>query len=466
MVVWPSYLMRPTVSLLTAPGLVLAALGASLFGEASYAPGVASATPGIVAADAGPSFPAASVLQALSRLNGASASAGDPVDVAVGPTLAEQVAARLPPDVTTSTLKVRSGDTFRGMFAPFGIDVDAVIALASPATDLRHLKAGRSFVVSWVDGDAQPAAIAYEIDADRTLLLDRNDDGWTASLDEAVYETTTRVVSFELNRSLWADGLEAGLRDGDIARIAKIFEYELDFNTELRDGARFSLVADVSEADGRRLKLGTIHAIRLDNGGKRSVMVRFAQSGGEAQYFKPSGEGARKPFLRSPLEFGHVTSGFNNRRFHPVLKIARPHNGTDFGAPTGTPVRAVANGRVEFAGNSGGHGRHVKIDHQNGWDTSYSHLSRFVVRDGQTVKQGQVIGYVGSTGLATGPHLHYQMWRNGQYVDPMKVSLPRTSVLSLRDETAFRAACAKWLPKLDAPVPAPSEDNDSVADVE
>lgn len=450
--------MRPTVPLLTAPGLLFAALGVSLLG---LTPG----SSGIAAADAGSFFPAASVLRAMSRATGEATDAATYVDEAPAPTLQEQVAARLPPDVTTSTLKVRSGDTIQGIFGPFGVDVAEIVALAAPVTDLRRLKAGRSFVVSWLDGERVPAAIAYEIDADRTLLLDRNAFGWTASLDEAVYETTTRVVSFELDRSLWADGLEAGLREPDIARIAKIFEYELDFNTELRDGARFSLVADVSEADGRRLKLGTIHAIRLDNGGKRSVMVRHTQ-GAEAQYFKPNGEGARKPFLRSPIEFGHVTSGFNNRRFHPILKVARPHNGTDFGAPTGTPVRAVANGRVEFAGNSGGHGRYVKLDHQNGWDTSYSHLSRFVVRDGQQVKQGQVIGYVGSTGLATGPHLHYQMWRNGQYVDPMKVALPRTSVLSSRDEAAFRAACAKWLPMLDAKPPPPAVDDDSVADIE
>ena len=162
----------------------------------------------------------------------------------------------------------------------------------------------------------------------------------------------------------------------------------------------------------------------------------------------------RRPFLRSPLEFSRVTSSFNPKRFHPVLKTRRPHNGTDFGAPTGTPVRAVASGKVTYAGRNGGHGNFVKLNHDGPYETSYSHLSRIKVKNGQQVRQGQIIGLVGSTGMSTGPHLHYQMWKNGKYVDAMKVPLPRSTPLNRALMAEFKQSVERFVPMLDA-VPQP-----------
>jgi murein DD-endopeptidase MepM/ murein hydrolase activator NlpD len=153
--------------------------------------------------------------------------------------------------------------------------------------------------------------------------------------------------------------------------------------------------------------------------------------------------------LRSPLEFSRVTSGFTLARYHPILKKSRPHLGVDFGAPTGTPIRAVADGKVETAGKAGGHGNYVKIQHLGPQATSYSHLSKIAVQRGATVRQGQIIGYVGATGLATGPHLHYQMWVNGRHVNPMTVDLPMTESLSPADRSRFEAEKARLFALLD-----------------
>ena len=171
-------------------------------------------------------------------------------------------------------------------------------------------------------------------------------------------------------------------------------------------------------------------------------------------YYDPKGIARKKAFLRSPLTFSRVTSGFSLKRFHPVLKRRRPHYGVDFGAPTGTPVRATGSGVVTHAGTNGGHGRFVKIDHPGPYQSSYSHLHRIKVKRGQKIKQGQVIGTVGSTGLATGPHLHYQFWKNGRFVNPMTIDLPRNEKLPSAEKVIFETNRDMWIDFMNGVNPA------------
>ena len=351
-------------------------------------------------------------------------------------------------DEITVPLVIHRGSTIGQLMSDVGLSHRPVLEAAKPFYDLTRIRPDRELSVVYRDGEADPVAVRYQIDGDTAVVVCREGQAWTAEVDAVEYTAKTGTIAFSLTRSLWADGLEAGLRPEDLAILGRVFEYELDFNSELRDGAQFSLVAEIESAPGRPDRLGTVHAVRLVNGDRDHTAVRHESDGDEA-FYHPDGTGMKRPFLRSPLEFSRVTSGFNPKRYHPVLKKQRPHNGTDFGAPTGTPVRAVADGVVTYSGTNGGHGKHVKLDHDGPYDTSYSHLSSISVKKGSRVRQGQIIGKVGSTGMSTGPHLHYQMWRNGQYVDAMRVDLPRSKALPTGQKAAFQAQVTKWLPSLD-----------------
>ena len=190
--------------------------------------------------------------------------------------------------------------------------------------------------------------------------------------------------------------------------------------------------------------------VEFTNEGEVFTAIRYKNEHDVTMYYDEEGISRKGAFLRSPLAYSRVTSGFNPKRFHPVLKVRRPHNGTDFGAPRGTPVRAVASGKVTYAGSNGGHGKFIKIKHAQGYETSYSHLSKILVRRGAKIDQGKVIGKVGSTGLSTGDHLHYQMWKNGRFVDAMKVKLPKDQKLSATEKKEFDKHQTLLKKKLDA----------------
>ena len=356
------------------------------------------------------------------------------------------------PDRVALGVRIRKGATISQILTGWGLPVVPVVDAAREHYDLVTIRPDRELVFVFEGGHRDPVAIEYAIDEDRTLVVSRVEGAWDASLEEVEYTEALGDRDVMLEHSLWEDGIAAGLRPDDIVRLAQIFEYEVDFNSELRAGARFSLVGQILSNPERPDKLGDLHAVRLDNGGKVHVAVRHVLPSGEVGWFHPDGSGMKRPFLRSPLEFMRVTSSFNLKRFHPVLKKRRPHYGVDFGAPTGTPVRAVADGLVVSAGRNGGHGNYVKLDHEGPYHTSYSHLSRILVKKGQRVRQGQLVGKVGATGLATGPHLHYQMWKNGSYVDPMKIDLPNSASLPASQKSAFKAVVAKWLPQLPGAV--------------
>ncbi len=380
------------------------------------------------------------------------------VMAAPAPVTVDEVVGPLAPPLVETQRVIAEGDTITELLGSLGLPAADILAAAKRAKlDLGHIRAGRA-LSSWrrIEDD-RVVLLAYPLDGDgdrRIVVSDQGEDGWYAFTQEAAYESQPTVRTFTVATSLWEQAIDAGLRPDDILAIARVFEYEIDFNTEVHPGMRTELVTDELSTDGTFYKLGAIQAVRLTNpngGGKTKeyVAVRYQTKDGTVGYYAPDGKARKKAFLRLPLEFSRVTSSFSKKRYHPVLKKSRAHNGVDLGAPSGTPVRAVAEGVVEFAGKAGGHGNHVKLAHDGPYETGYSHLSKILVRQGEHVHQGQLVGLVGSTGLATGPHLHYEFFVHGKYVDPMKVDLPLTQELAPEELPAFYALRDAVLARLD-----------------
>jgi murein DD-endopeptidase MepM/ murein hydrolase activator NlpD len=335
----------------------------------------------------------------------------------------------LPADVRTISARVLPGSTLASLLRAHQVaeaEVAALVARASTVFDLRRVRVHQPYrLAQAIDGALR--WFEYEIDGDRLLKVARS-----AGEPEFVAEVlpiakTARTVTVrgtidEDASSLFAAMDEAGEEVDLSLALAAIFASDVDFNTELQPGDRFELVVEklFREEDDAFGGYGPILAAELHNDGRQLRAIRFAPEGGSPGYFDEDGRSLRKFFLRSPLKFDPViTSGFSRRRLHPVLRQYRAHNGVDYRAPTGAPVVAVASGAVTFAGANGGAGRMVRLRHANGFESEYLHLSSIAVRRGARVDQGQVIGRVGSTGLATGPHLHYQLRRNGALVNPV-----------------------------------------------
>lgn len=252
--------------------------------------------------------------------------------------------------------------------------------------------------------------------------------------------TETVISRGVIQSSLYAATDELGLPDSVASSLADIFSGQIDFLTDLRKGDRFTVMYEQKLYKGRPIQTGRIVAAEFWNKGTRLAAFWFAGSSGKGAYFSENGESLQKGFLRSPLEFSRITSGFSMRR-HPILKEWRHHQGTDFGAPTGTRVRATSDGVVDFAGTQGGYGKIVILKHDRGYSTAYGHLNGFApgLRKGSRVAQGDTIGFVGSTGWATGPHLHYEFRVSGKAVDPMKVALPGRPPIEASERKAFMA---------------------------
>jgi murein DD-endopeptidase MepM/ murein hydrolase activator NlpD len=258
------------------------------------------------------------------------------------------------------------------------------------------------------------------------LTIQRGADGrFSTKLETAPLESTTRLAGGEIRSSLFAATDEAGIPDAIAVQMAEIFSADIDFHRELRKGDDFAVVYEALTADGEPITWnqgsGRVLAAEFVNGGKTYQAAWYQGANGKGGYYDFNGESKRRAFLASPMEFSRVTSGFS-MRFHPILKTWRAHLGTDYGAPTGTPVRAVGDGIVDFAGWQNGYGNVVVIQHAGGRSTLYGHLSRINVRRGQRVDQGQNVGNVGATGWATGPHLHFEFRVNGQHQDPLKIA--------------------------------------------
>ena len=339
---------------------------------------------------------------------------------------------------------VPAGRPFAAFLQGMGLDsptASRVIAAAQPVFNLRHLRAGNHLAVGrGLFGDLRE--VRYTIDPEHVLSIAPQGDDFHSEIEAIPSRSDTVGVGGEIDDSLFAAVTDAGEKPELAMRLANIFAFDLDFSTDPRAGDTFRVVVEKKTLkSGELVSYGRILAAEYNNGGRSYRAVLFRDASGNEAYFTPEGKSMKKAFLHSPLKFAApITSHFSYHRFHPILKEYRPHLGIDYGAPMGTPVQTIADGKVIFAGPKGGDGNLVKVQHSNGYTTYYMHLSRILVRNGQRVQQGQNIGLVGMTGLATGPHLDFRIEQHGDFLNFEKLKLPSSDPIAKKDWNAFAAA--------------------------
>jgi murein DD-endopeptidase MepM/ murein hydrolase activator NlpD len=352
-----------------------------------------------------------------------------------------------------TTVAVKSGQSLSNIFDDAHLppeDWMAIINLSGDCAQLKRIKAGEQLRLRIANGELQE--LVYPLDELRTLSVRRGDDGFENVTLTASLERRSAQAVGTIENSLFLDGRKSGMNDRMIMQFADLFGYDIDFAQDLQEGDRFSVVYEQLYKDGKKLRDGDILAAEFVNNGRIYRAVRFVASDGTKAYYTPAGLSLRKAFIRTPVDFTRISSGFTLHRWHPILNMMRAHMGTDYAAPIGTPVHASGNGRIEFMGRKGGYGNMMILRHGNQYETVYGHLSRFQsgLHAGSAVQQGQVIAFVGMTGLATGPHLHYEFRVNGMPVNPEKVLLPRAMPLEPKALAQFHTSATPLLATLDA----------------
>jgi len=378
-------------------------------------------------------------------------------DAAVVAELLAEPSAPEPPPWVDTDVEVARGTTIARILQDEGLDYGDVLALVEASKEVHNLEKIRAGEVITVRKDADGAFVGllYPLDRygeERMVVLHDADGGFHANTVARDVERVPVAKAGVITSSLWATVTGMGLEWETAAALGGIFEWEIDFNSQVREGDAFRMIVEEvrDKATGELLRHDRVLAAEfLTAAGASFVGFRYEDSDGRVGYFNAEGMSSKKMFLKSPLKFSRVSSGFG-RRFHPVLKKWRAHNGVDYAAPRGTPVRAIGRGTVSYSGTKGGYGKHVRVKHSGKYGSSYSHLSRISVRRGSVVEQGQVIGYVGSTGLATGPHLHFEFYVNGAYTNFLRQQFPRTEPISDGERPAFEALRDELAPKLAA----------------
>jgi murein DD-endopeptidase MepM/ murein hydrolase activator NlpD len=292
-------------------------------------------------------------------------------------------------------------------------------------------------------------ALRHATQSGDLLSIEKDDSGYKISEAAAPARPHLVLAAGVIDTSLFAATDSAGVPDLIAVQLAEVFSGEVDFHQDLRRGDSFAVAYEVFYVHGEPLRIGRVRAAEFVNDGKAYQAVYFEDRDGRGGYYTPDGRSLRRAFLRSPLEFSRVTSGFSRARFHPVLQTLRAHKGIDYAAPTGTRVRATGDGEVKFAGFQNGYGNVVILEHHGQYSTLYGHLSRITVRPGQEVSQGEVIGNVGMTGLATGPHLHYEFRIGGRQQNPLRVATPSSLPITAESKGAFDQEAASLARRLE-----------------
>ena len=354
------------------------------------------------------------------------------------------------PGDSWQVVRVQPGQTLGALFQQMGVPATTMYRiLEQPGARqaLTRLRPGTELAFDLpLDGPLR--AFRFDRDNDHRVELTIKPDAIVENVIKRPSETRTVVASGEISSSLYAAARKAGLSPGAIATMTgEIFQYDIDF-TDAQKGDRFSVVYEQIWREGERIGTGNIAAATFTTGGKTYSGFRFEHEG-KVGYYTADGRPLKKAFIRMPIPYARITSGFSKARKHPVLGRTRAHQGVDYGAGTGTPIHAAGDARVSFVGWKGGYGRTVVLDHGKGYTTLYAHMSRFGrYKPGQSIKQGTVIGYVGSSGLATGPHLHYEFRIGGVHRNPLTVTMPPPEPLKGAALAAFRAQTGPALARI------------------
>jgi len=367
-----------------------------------------------------------------------------------------QTIAKLPPEAIVPFLPVEQvyphvvpkQSTFFTVLRALNVDastIQEIVDGSKPVFNFGRLSAGTRFRLNFSETDpSQLAGIDFRFSAIDKLEVRKNNGVWSAQ--KITEQVQAKTVTFKgvVTNNLWESAEAAGMDPNLVVQLAEIFAWQVDFAREVRLNDRWRLSVEQRFVNGEPVGWGNILAAHYENAGTHHHAIMFIKDGQPQGYFAPDGSSLKRMFLKSPIQYGRISSRFNRKRFHPVLKVSRPHLGVDYAAPTGTPIRAVGSGRVTMAGWHGGGGKTVKISHNSMYQTSYLHLSRFApgLRAGSRVNQGQVIGYVGSTGLSTGPHLHFEFWHSGRVVDPLGQKFPTADPVPHQHMDEFRGHAA------------------------
>lgn len=361
------------------------------------------------------------------------------------------------PTVTVDPLEtleivIRRNDTLDAVFRKLELslsDLAALRSLPDVRRSLDRLRPGDVILLTHLDGELK--SLTRRISDTALLSVTRAEDGFTTNILETPLEVRPVGLAGTIHSSLYGAVNAAGGTDRLAVALAEVFRYDIDFVNEVQPGDSFAVTYEQKWRDGEFLRDGDILAAEFVNNGRSYRAVRYVMPDGSVEYFTPDGKNLRKAFLRFPVDFARISSGFNLARRHPVLNTIRAHRGVDFAAPVGTPIRAAGSGRVQFRGVKGGYGNTVILSHAGGVTTLYAHMSRYAkgLRVGDRVQQGQVIGYVGMTGLATGPHLHYEYRVNGVHRNPATVPLPKAEEIPAELRQDFLEKAAPLLAGLD-----------------
>jgi murein DD-endopeptidase MepM/ murein hydrolase activator NlpD len=347
---------------------------------------------------------------------------------------------------------IRSGQTFSDLLAAHGVGagtMDSLVRLAAPVFDVRKLRAGHPYALIFSDDAAHvPQYFVYEADAVEHIIFTVQPP-LDVHVGHRPVVTEVKSVSVAVTGALWNDLQKAGADPALTMQLADVFQWSVDFYRIQKDD-RFTVVYEERMVDGERYGQPRILGVRYSGGELVKEAFRFTPDSAHVAYYDSEGNSLRKAFLKAPLKFSRMSSGFTQRRFHPVQKRFKAHLGTDYAAPYGTPILAVGDGVVEKAGWGAGNGNFVKIRHNGMYSTQYLHMRKVLVKSGQRVSQGQTIGEVGSTGLATGPHVCYRFWKNGVQVDHRKEEMPSAEPVPAAQRSAFDQVRTGLLAQLDA----------------
>ncbi len=349
---------------------------------------------------------------------------------------------------TWQQTELKSGDNLSRVFTRHSLSAADALAIASSAPKrVLNLQPGQ--IIKWQSSESNNVTrMRIETSPLIAHVFERTIEGdYDYQLDEKVADRRPKFAHATIKSSLFLDGAKQDIPQSTLIELAGLFGWDIDFALDIRPDDEFSLIYEELFLDGERIGFGNILIAQFSNRGREITAIRYEDGKGDAQYYDPSGHSMRKEFLRNPIDFARISSRFNLKRKHPVLNKFRAHRGTDYAARTGTPIKSTGDGKVIFAGRKGGFGNCVIVQHGSRYQTLYAHLSKFnrSARKGRRVKQGQVIGYVGSTGLATGPHLHFEFRVDGVHRDSLRIKLPKSRSIAKDQKSAYQAVADRMI---------------------
>jgi murein DD-endopeptidase MepM/ murein hydrolase activator NlpD len=364
-----------------------------------------------------------------------------------------ETAVPTPSDPHYKVVRVTNGDTLSTIFADVGLSASSlheVLNSSKEAKQFSRLKVGQALEFQ-LSADGQLESLNSKLSDLESINLSRDDKGFSFKRDIVKPDVRTTYTRGVINSSLFLSAKRAGLSHGLTMDLANVFGYDIDFAMDIRNGDEFELVYEEKVVNDKQVGTGNILSARFTNRGKTFTAVRYTDKQGNTSYYSADGTSMRKAFIRTPVDFARISSRFSNGRRHPILNKIRAHKGVDYAAARGTPIKAAGDGKIALAGRKGGYGNTVVIQHGSRYRTLYAHMQGFAkgIRTGGNVKQGQIIGYIGTTGLSTGPHLHYEFQVNGTHVDPLSQKLPMADPIARSEKQRFMQLSTPLMARMD-----------------